>query len=147
MAKSTVGMPKDDMMGFTVFKPERKSNCQTNKEIYFTLTSVGVSFSVKAVEVMGNPEATVVLFDMQDRMLVVPSKLSNQNAMYLACAGGPRKRNQLKIKSLGTEILHRINGNEYSEFKGIIRCFGKKIERVDGNALLFDLSGICKEKK
>ena len=147
MAKSTVGMPKDDMMGFTVFKPESKSNCLTNKEIYFTLTSVGVNFSAKAIEVMENPEATVVLFDMQDRMLVVPSKLSEPNSMYLACAGGPRKKNQLKTKSLGTEILHRISGAEFSEFKGIIRCFGKKIERVGNNALLFDLTKAQEVKK
>ena len=147
MAKSTVGMPKDELMGFTVFKPENKSNCLTNKEVFLTLTSVGVSFSVKAIEAMESPEAVIVLFDTQDRMLVIPSKLSNQNSMYLACAGGPRKKNQLKIKSLGTEILRRINGAEFGEFKGIIRCFGKKVERVDGNALLFDLTKAQEEKK
>ena len=147
MAKSTVGMPKDELMGFTVFKPENKSNCLTNKEVFLTLTGVGVSFSVKAVEVMENPEAVIVLFDMQNRMLVIPSKLSEPNSMYLACAGGLRKKNQLKIKSFGAEILHRINGTEFEDFKGIIRCFGKKVERIDRNALLFDLTKAQEAKK
>ena len=147
MAKSTVGMPKDELMGFTVFKPENKSNCLTNKEVFLTLTGVGVSFSVKAVEVMENPEAVIVLFDMQNRMLVIPSKLSEPNSMYLACAGGLRKKNQLKIKSFGAEILHRINGTEFEDFKGIIRCFGKKVEQVDRNALLFDLTKVQEAKK
>ena len=147
MANSTVGMPKDELMGFTVFKPKNKSNCLTNKEVFLTLTSVGVSFSAKATEVMENPEAVIVLFDMQNRMLVIPSKLSEPNSMYLACAGGLRKKNQLKMKSLGTEILRRINGAEFSEFKGIIRCFGKKVERIDGNALLFDLTKAQEAKK
>ena len=140
-------MPKDELMGFTVFKPENKSNCLTNKEVFLTLTSVGVSFSVKAVEVIGSPDAVLVMFDTADRMLVIPSKLSNQNTMHLAGAGGVRKKNLLKVKSLGTEILHRINGTEFSKFKGIIRCFGKKVERVDGNALLFDLTKAQEEKK
>ena len=147
MANSTVGMPKDELMGFTVFKPENKSNCLTNKEVFLTLTSVGVSFSVKAVEAIGSPDAVLVMFDTADRMLVIPSKLSNQNTMHLAGAGGARKKNLLKVKSLGTEILHRINGTEFGEFKGIIRCFGKKVERIDSNALLFDLTKAQEEKK
>ena len=141
-------MPKDNMLGFTVFKPENKPLRLTQKAIFFTLTSSGTRFSMKAVEAMGNPEAAIVLFDTRDRMLVIPSKLSEPNSMYLASPGaGKRYKNLLKVQSLNIEILHRMKAGEFEDFKGIIRCFGKKVERVDGNALLFDLTEIEREKE
>ena len=150
MAKSTVGMPKDNLMGFTVFKPENKPVTKlTRREIFFTLSGSGTRFSMKAIETMKKPEAVIVLFDASNRMLVVPSKLSDSNAMYLAQpgAGDTVYKSLLKMRSLNNEILCRMNLGKIEDFKGLIRCFGKKIERVDDTALLFDLAEIRWERK
>ncbi len=148
MSNSTVGMPKDDMMGFVVFKPESKPIKLTRKEIYFTLTASGSRFSMKAIETMGKPEAVLVMFDARDRMLVIPSKLSEPNSIYLAWPGaGKNYKNLLKPNALNTEILHRMKGGEFENFRGLIRCSGKVVKRIDCNALIFDLTEIHWERK
>jgi hypothetical protein len=147
VAKSTVGMPKDDMMGFTVFKPETKPAKLTHKEIYFSTNKTGTRLSMKALSVMGSPDAVLVMFDIADRMLVVPATLAMPNALYLACAGqGKNYKNLLKAASLKAEILGRL-GRDAESFKGLLRCPGKKIERVDGNAILFNLKDAVMEKE
>lgn len=147
MANSTVGMPKDELMGFTVFKPETKPAKLTHKEIYFCANKTGTRLSMKALSVMGSPDAVLVMFDTADRMLVVPTTLSTPNSLYMAYAGkGKNYKNLLKAASLKAEILGRL-GKDAETFTGLIRCFGKKIERVDGNAILFDLKNATLERE
>ena len=142
MANSTVGMPKDELMGFTVFKPTENLVKATKKEIYLTLTVSGVRFSLKAVEAMGSPESVVVLFDQRDRMLVIPSSTSEPNSIPLDW-GGSRKdyHNGTKKVGLKTELLGRMcPDNSKLPPRGSFRCSGRRANNYEDNALIFDLT-------